>query len=594
MTRLSFTEINSFVGDIFPIRLISDSGELCKCDIRWRCTGDSVAIRTFDEGEYAFSDGALIILKQKGVGEVIATLDGVEYRARVTAHDITEKDTELSYFVADLHDHTSLNHNPQEFATQEYGKIEDYLDFVNKEGLYDLTVISDHAEVTNDYLFFRGIALTREGGYNNVITLAGAESEITYTERDRFDILHRMSGEIVTLNSAGYAFTNDFSKLEEELSSSPEPIAIFAHPHVIGYSTNGIWCFDFKRRATPEMLRIIRGIEMGSGDDAKENLLHEYAISAALDAGFRVSTTCSSDAHGPSWSYHDTPGKTIIMARNRSRESFVSALRENRFYASESGNVKLSYTVNSTTAPCDLALTDEYKFHVDLSYFKEDIDSVIKTIMVISDYGKAVFELDTDGASSVDFTIKSETARYFYLRLIDRCGRKTWSPPVFCGREYDGATLDKLTPIDMKKARAYYNGNELSALIDGDPFNSTLFDTPTPEIIIDMGEVRSVSAVGYYPHIILRDTAKGEGWTTSCESANLISHYKIELSSDGVNYTEAYRGVSLNLGIENIARFERTDARFIRFTSLATVGTASRLDNYRSSPARLGNLSVFE
>ncbi len=46
------------------------------------------------------------------------------------------------------------------------------------------------------------------------------------------------------------------------------------------------------------MLAMMRGIEMGNGADRKENLLHEYAYSAALDASFRLSTTCSSDSHG--------------------------------------------------------------------------------------------------------------------------------------------------------------------------------------------------------------------------------------------------------------------------------------------------------
>lgn len=156
-------------------------------------------------------------------------------------------------------------------------------------------MISDHASVTNDFLFFRGFELTRGSEFDKVITFAGAESEVEYCELDRFNIEHRLSGEIVTINSAGFAYTDSFAGLEDELLASPMAVAIFAHPHVVGYSTNGIWCFDFKRRATPIMLRSVRDIEMGNGEDRKENLLHEYAISSALDAGFRVSTTCASD-----------------------------------------------------------------------------------------------------------------------------------------------------------------------------------------------------------------------------------------------------------------------------------------------------------
>ena len=594
MIRLSFTEINSFVGDIFPLRLISDEGELKNRDIKWQLYGDAIALRAFENGRPAFSDGVLLIFNAEGECEVTATLDGVEYKAKVCSRAISENGEELTYFRADLHDHTSLNHNPEEFATQKYGRIEDYLDFINREGLYDATVISDHAELLNDYIFFHGFALTREGEYNNVITFAGAESEIVYTERDRLGIEHRLSGEIVTINSAGYAFSKDFSTLEKELSTSPMPIAIFAHPHVIGYSTNGIWCFDFKRRSTPEMLRVVRGIEMGNGNDRGENLLHEYAISSALDAGFRVSTTCSTDEHGPDWSYNKVNGKTIIMARERSREAFILALRENRFYASESGNVKLRYTVNDITAPCDLPLATEYKFHIDISYFKEDESSHPKKIMVISDYGKTVYELDANEKSSFDFCVESTTARYFYLRIVDMRGRKTWSMPVWCGREFDKLCEEKLTNIDMSSVSAYYNEAEIPALINGNPFDSVLFDTATPEITIDMGATRKISAIGYYPHIILRDEKKGEGWTTSDESRGLVSHYKIEASIDGKAYTELCCGVCCDLGIENIIRFPCANARYIRFIVLGTVGSSSYLTKYINAPARIGNLSLFE
>lgn len=592
--RLSLNEASTFVGDILPIRLIDEGRELCSAEISWECRGEAISIRTFQNGKHAFSDGVLIIARREGEGEVVATLDGVECRATVKVRNARGSSGELHYFLGDLHNHTSRTHKPDEFATQKYGRIEDYLHQINEEGRLDFSVISDHADVTNDSLFFRGFELTRSGEYEKVITLAGAESEIKYCEHDRFGVEHRLSGEIVTLNSAGYAYATDFETLERELSPSPMAVAIFAHPHVVGYSTNGIWDFDYKRRATPALLHAVRGIEMGNGADRNENLLHEYAISAALDAGFRVSTTCASDSHGPNWRYDIMPGKTVIMAYERSREAFIDALRNNRFYATESGNVKLAYTVNGSPAPADLPMTDRYDFHVDLAYFQEDADSRIERLMVMSDYGDCLLSLDVGGKEEIEFTIRSDRARYFYLRLIDRCGRKTWSPPVWCGRAFDKEPLPPLSPIDMSRVRAFTGGGECPKLINGNPYDTTLFDSPGCEVTLDMGSVRTVSALGYYPHLVLRSKEKGKSWETSGESAGIVSHYAITVSEDGEHYSEVKRGRFSSLGIESILYFGKQKARFVRFIALATVGSSSFLPAYKDSPARIANLSLFD
>ena len=169
--------------------------------------------------------------------------------------------------------------------------------------------------------------------------------------------------------------------------------------------------FCFYKNNTPEMLRLMRGVEMGDGSERQQNLIHEYAYSAALDYGFRVSTTCSSDSHGaksadptgPKWGYKRFPGKTIIMAKEKSREAFIDALRHNRFYGCESGNIKLRYTVNGKTAPCDLDMTDSYSFHVELSYFKDDETTKPTNCRVISDGGEVLLEFNNIDFSSFDF-----------------------------------------------------------------------------------------------------------------------------------------------------------------------------------------------
>lgn len=596
--RLSREVIPSFVGDVLPLSLVGDDIG-CHSKVEWSVDGDAAVIRGFGgSGDYSFENGILVTLVRTGEATVRAKFGTEEYAAQVISRPMKHSDSSdnMLYFFGDMHDHTSMNHKRDEFATHQYGTIENYLAYIENEGKLDFGVISDHAGVTNDRDFFRGFELTRDTKPENdgVIVFAGAESEVTYTEHDRLGILHRLSGEIVTINSAGYSDCKSWEEFYSDMSYSPRAIAIFAHPHVVGFSTNGIWNFDFMRNNTPRMLEMARGIEMGNGADRKENLLHEYAYSAALDAGFRLSTTCGSDSHGGRWGYDIMPGKTVIMATERTREAFLDALIHNRFYATESGNVKLRYSVNGATAPADLEPTGEYSFHVELGSFREDNTTHPTYLEVISDYGNPVFDMDICGKEIIDFTVSSETARYFYLRLIDSEGRKTWSCPVFCGRSYDTYKEPKLRALDMTAAKAYVNGTEQPQLINGDPFDSWYGEGTHATVDIDLGETKSVAAIGYYPHIVLRGKDKGPEWTTSDESAGIVSAYAIYVSRDGNSYTECKRGRAQILGSENIIEIEPVEARYVRFEALESIGSASHREKYKDRPVRIANLAVFE
>lgn len=593
MISLSKNNIDSYIGDVIPLCLVGD-GIDNKSNVIWRVEGDAATLRGFSGvGEHSFNNGVLISLVEEGIAEVVATFGGDEYRAtvhsRLMTHALSEDD--LNFYTADMHCHTTDIHEASEFAKHEKSDISDLVDYVKDKDPIDATVITDHADVTNDYDFFRGFFLAE--GCNSPIILAGAESEIMYTERDRLNILHRHSGELVSLMSAGYIHCDTYDEFEREISLSPAPIGIFAHPHVVGYSTRGIWNFDFANHNTETMLHIMRGIEMGNGGDNKENLLHEYAYSQALDAGFRVSVTCSSDSHGPIWGYDCLVGKTIIMAKEKSREAFHDAFRHNRFYACESGNVKLRYKVNGKTAPADLAPSDKYDFHIELDYFKDDATTIPATCQVISDYGNVVFETPVNG-KVLEFTVSSDTARYFYLKFIDCLGRKTWSTPVWCSRSFDKPeSFDDLIPLDMSSFTATANGKDAYTAINGDPFDSWVSDEHTPTVLIDMGEEKEICALGCYPHVVVRQN-RPAGWNTRDESKHIVTRFKVHISSDGKDFREIASVTFQALGCEKIVRFDTLNARYVKFEVVGNVGVDSHRPNYANTVTKIGNITIFK
>ena len=285
-------------------------------------------------------------------------------------------------------------------------------------------------------------------------------------------------------------------------------------------------------------------------------------------------------------------GKTVIMAREKSREAFHDAFRQNRFYACESGNVKLKYSVNGATAPADIALTDTYDFHIELDYFKDDAASVPFLCQVISDYGNVVYETAVN-AKVLDFTIHSDSARYFYLKLIDTEGRKTWSTPVWCSREFDKPTSPDVEPLDMSDFTATAGEKDAADVINGDPFTSFFSEEKLPCVVIDMKKERDVCALGYYPHIVQRQ-GRPEGWQTRYETKSLVTRFKVHASLDGKNYTELACFTCQTLGCESIVTFPETKARYIKFEVVGNVGLDSYRPNYADTETIIGNLTLFK
>ena len=103
--RISRNEITSFRGDVLPIYLTD--GEAVIGGAEWSVEGECVGIK-------AYPSGVLATLLCEGRATVTATLNGEKYTAEVTvtpAVTVNGGDT-LSFFRADLHDHTCLRNSP--------------------------------------------------------------------------------------------------------------------------------------------------------------------------------------------------------------------------------------------------------------------------------------------------------------------------------------------------------------------------------------------------------------------------------------------------------------------------------------------------
>lgn len=586
--RLSKDKIDSYCGNVVPLRLLGGTPYSCE-EITWRAEGDAVRLHLFSEGEGAFTDGILVTLMEPGEAKIVCTFEGREYVCAVSVRERkrAESGRGLRYYVGDMHVHTSRDHNPVTFRAR---TEKDYparcLEQVRDEGMLDFAVVSDHASVLDNREFFRGYADDEDTDPKDLIVFPGSEAEVTFIEEDRYGVRHKNAGEAVTLNTAAYPNTRDWEQYFKEIAQSPFTFATFAHPQVVGHSTPGIWNFQLDRNNTPRFRNLFRLVETGDGSERGSNLINEYIYSVALDNGFHVSPTCSSDSHGPAWGYYRFPGKTVVMAPEKTKEAIFDAILSNRVYASSTGNVKLYWEVNGCAAPATLPLAGKYRFHVEFDYFRKSKASEIWRLDVISDRGKCVYTALTDGRDTMDFELESDTAHYFYLRLADYMHKRTWSCPVWTGREPAAPDKTPLSPIAKEGITAVESesGRDAGVLFCDDPAAFFRASGTACTIVADLHRTETISAFSHYPRIITHAELRREGLISPIRIAALPSDFRLSTSEDGENYTLQYEGVFRVFGGEEFFRFPETRARYVKLEVLSGCGSDQRIVTHPLTP----------
>ena len=137
--RLSQTEITSFCGDVLPLHLNFDASyhtNLKNAEIEWSTDSDAVSLRSFaGEDETSFSNGVLLLLQRVGSATVTAKLGRHVYTCHVTVREMRHatSDEPLQYYLGDLHDHTTYEHNHENFAARQRDFHCEYIDFIKEE-----------------------------------------------------------------------------------------------------------------------------------------------------------------------------------------------------------------------------------------------------------------------------------------------------------------------------------------------------------------------------------------------------------------------------------------------------------------------------
>lgn len=595
MVYLSKKSIHSYCGDVLPLQLLADEDLSC-APIAWSVEGDAAIIRTFESGYGdGFTNGVLITLVKEGEAAVCAQYDGQIYRCPVVVRAAQKADPgeKMNYYIADLHIHTSHIHRHDPFVERDVEFPEELIAQLNEEELLDCAVITDHAGVMLDRDFFRGFLAEEKIPHENVVIFPGAEGSLTPVAPDRMGQNRKQFGEMLTVNLDNYIYGNQMETAYKAISQNYMGIGAFVHPQVIGWDACGVWNCAARENATPELKSLIRLVEMGTGAVRESNICYEFVYSEVLDCGFKVAPECASDSHAH---YEPCPGKAIILAPGKSKELFMDAIRNCRVYATSSGLVKLGFFINGYPMAETLPLTDTYQFHVEMGLFRENDSARPVKCQVISDYGLAVKTIQCDGQDTLDFVIHSDSARYFYLRLVDSLGRKTWSAPIWTGRTFDPLNQAQgLTALDKSGFTAFDEaaGKPANILINNDPRETYESGITNPAIVIDMKKEQKVCAMGHVAPIMIRRPLMDAGVDLAARTAQFVSRLRISASTDGENWQPCCEAIARMFGREEIFTFPEAKARYLKFEVLSSVGRESDYPQFADATVSIAELTVF-
>lgn len=577
MLKLSKSLIESFAGDVVSLRIESDGLPIS-------CESENAAVcrlRRLGEGKY------LVVLSSAGKTRLIAKAGAEEAICEISVREAKRSDPDGKWkiFVGDTHAHTSYSDG---LATpnEVFAKVKD-------EDFFDFFTVTDHTELLDDDEFFETFAAADAYTDAGFTAFAGSESQVDLYHKNSIGLDQNDGGEIVIINKEGYSYSSDLDTFFKDIGENEAGFAIIAHPHIIGFTdTPVLWnAFDPIHQTDERMLDLVRGVEIFNGLD-DSNVLNEHAYFTFLDCGYKVAPVGSSDHHGPRWGKVSVPDRTFVYAEGGSKEYMIDAFRNARAYACENGNVKMFYTCNGKNPASTLPLTDTYEFlvHQEPFFVVKDEDETVYA-EVISDRGEVVFAREV-GKHMYDFdmTVRSETARYFYIKLYSRIGEVTVSAPVFTGRAYDACPVPRFEKTAINdadfKVKAFSGGQNGFSITHADTADYCLLNDANGEILIDMGRVRRIGAIGYYPNQPTRKKLE----TYACFIANL-EYY---VSEDAIHFTRVAKDRVRLYGCEHITEFSPVEARYIKLRSLSTAGTELRKEQFKNVGAAIGCLRVYD
>ncbi|ONI45056.1 hypothetical protein AN641_05010 [Candidatus Epulonipiscioides gigas] len=330
-------------------------------------------------------------------------------------------------YFGQLHSHTTLSDGQ--------GTIEEAYDYARNNAKLDFFAVTDHSD-----WFDNEMEADIIDGSMSTEWMLGLNTADKYNEDDIFTALYAFEmtwssstgkwGHINTFNTSGFETRNnkemDLKTYYETLATQPDSISQLNHP---GTTFGDFSDFGFYSAAADSVVTLI---EVGNGEGPVRGSgyfpSYEY-YTRALDKGWHIAPVNNQDNHKGKWGNSNT-ARTVIEAKNLSRDSVYDALREMRVYSTEDENLEISYQINEHTMGS--ILKDQNELNVEITAYDPDEDDEITKIELITDGGYSQFK--TTNTNHWNLSINPEdvsSSTYFYVKVTQADGDIAVTAPIW-------------------------------------------------------------------------------------------------------------------------------------------------------------------
>ncbi len=190
-------------------------------------------------------------------------------------------------------------------------------------------------------------------------------------------------------------------------------VACFNHPGARQYND-----WDYR---DPKITDIITMLEVINSNRAT----HYEAFVNALDKGWKVSPVSGIDNHGLD-PIKSAASRTFVLAKKKTRESILNAMKNRRTYAALDQNIQCSYLVNGKIMGSTLRGGNVFRFNILVNDpDTNNPDNKITRIDIVKDGGEVVQSYDVPTPShSVRWSpiIHDADNRFFFVRVWNAGG----------------------------------------------------------------------------------------------------------------------------------------------------------------------------
>jgi hypothetical protein len=210
------------------------------------------------------------------------------------------------------------------------------------------------------------------------------------------------------------------------LKTQPSAVVSFNHASPDNYNK-----FAYRDAEVTDIITMLEVINSNKN-------IHYPAFVAALDKGWKVSPVCGNDNHG-FWGITHHTSRTVVLAKAKTKEDILDAMKHRRTYATLDTNLRAKYTVNGAIMGSTLDKSSTFQFEIMV----EDPDTTdeqdcINKIDIVTDNGAVVETYNPAPLHSVTWrpTIENTTSKYFFVRIwnVGSPNPIAWLAPVWTGR----------------------------------------------------------------------------------------------------------------------------------------------------------------